>query len=255
MKCRLAANLSLLFPELPFPDRFGAAAKAGFDAVEILFPYEGDASAIAERLEGSGLPLVLMTAPPPNASGGPRGFAAAPGGEERFGADLRRALDRAERLGARTIHVMSGPGEGHEARAAFVGNLRSATEEAPGRRFAIEPLNRIDNPGYFLSDFDLALEVIDEVDAPNLGLQFDTYHAQIIAGDALAAWDRYGSRVVHVQIGDAPGRVEPGRGEIDFPGFFEKLRASGYDGYVGAEYNPQAEGERGLDWMREARGT
>lgn len=255
MTFRFAANLSLLFPELPFLDRFAAAAETGFDAVEILFPYESDASAIAERLDESGLPLVLMNAPPPNASGGPRGFAAAPGGEERFDRDLRRALDRAERLGARTIHVMSGPGEGPEARAAFVGNLRRATEEAPEQRFAIEPLNRIDNPGYFLSDFDLALEVIDEVNAPNLGLQFDAYHAQIIVGDALAAWNRYGSRAVHVQIGDAPGRVEPGRGEIDFPGFFARLRASGYDGHVGAEYNPESGRERGLDWMREARGA
>jgi len=244
-----AANLTMLFREVPFLERFDEARAAGFDWVEILFPYGEDASEIARRMRRAELKLALINCPPPNYTGGPRGFAAVPGGEERFQRDFRRALRYAERLGARHLHVMAGAAEGAEARETFLRNLAWAAHAAPDQSLTIEVINGTDMPGYFLQDFDFACQAIEAVGAPNLGLQFDTYHAQLITGDAMAAWSRCAPFARHIQIAGVPGRHEPAGGEIDYPAFFEALDESGYDGLVSAEYNPAGRTADGLGWL------
>lgn len=237
---KFAANISLLFAELPYVERFAVAAEAGFDAVEILNPYDLAAKETARALLASGLELVLINAPPPNYTGGAQGFAAVPGSEDRFRYDFRRVMRYAEALRPGLIHVMAGYEKGAAAQEAFIANLQWAADQAPQQRFTIEPLNSGDQPGYFLDDYPLAIEVLDAVDRPNVGLQFDAYHAEVIHGDALAVWQRFGHRATHVQIGAAPDRSEPvlGEGPVDFAGLFEAIDASGYSGWVSAEYHP-----------------
>lgn len=244
---RLCANLTMLFTELPLLDRPMAARNAGFEAVELLFPYDEPIPRLLERLDAARLPLVLINAPPPNHAGGPRGFAALPGLQDRFRSDFRRAARMAATLGARLVHVMAGPAEGFQARATYVENLRWAASAAPSLTLTIEPLSPGAAPGYFLADFDLAAEVLDEVAAPNLGLQFDAFHAREITGDLHGTWARMRDRVVHVQVA---GR---GRHEPDDPAFLARLDLDGFSGWVSAEYNPRAGTRAGLGWMT-ARG-
>ena len=252
---KFAANISFLWKDLALPNRVRAAAAAGFDAVEVLFPYDTPAPELKRALDQTGLPLALINCPPPNYTGGDRGFAAVPGQEDRFRTDFRRALRYAQALGAGHLHVMSGPAEGAEAETCLIANLQWACDFAPDHSLTIEPINPHDMPGYFLNDFDQAARVIDAVDRSNLGLQFDAYHAQRITGDALACWAAHGHRARHIQIADHPGRHEPGSGEIDFPSFFAALVADGYDGWISAEYAPAADVEEGLGWLAEvARG-
>lgn len=246
---RFAANLTMLFTELPMLERFAAAADAGFQGVEILFPYDIPARDLSRAAIAAGLEFVLMNTPPPNWAGGPRGFAAEPGLEDRFRSDFDRALRFAEALRARHIHIMAGYAEGPDARATFTRNLAWAADRAPHVSLMIEPLNPMDQPGYFLADFDLAAEIIAQVGAPNLGLQFDSYHAQLITGDAMAVWRRHAGIVRHIQIAGVPGRHEPTGGMIDYPGFFAALDQSGYKGWVSAEYNPRALTAQGLGWL------
>ncbi|WP_428927064.1 hydroxypyruvate isomerase family protein [Marinibacterium sp. SX1] len=247
---RFAANLSLLWTELPYLDRFAAAAEAGFDGVEVLFPYEFAAQETRRALISAGLDFVLMNAPPPNYTGGVPGYGALVGGEDRFARDIRRVLRYAELLRPDHIHVMAGEGDGADARATFVRNLQLAADTAPGQAFTIEPLNRGSFPGYFLADYDLALDIIAAVDRPNLGLQYDTFHATEIHGDALAVWDRVAPHVTHAQIGDAPGRGAPGSGHVDFRAIFAAMDDSGYAGWVSAEYQPGIKTEKTLGWMK-----
>ncbi|WP_103172720.1 hydroxypyruvate isomerase family protein [Paracoccus sp. SY] len=246
---RFAANLTMLFTELPMLERFAAAADAGFQGVEILFPYDIPARDLSRAAIAAGLEFVLMNTPPPNWAGGPRGFAAEPGREDRFRSDFDRALRFAEALRARHVHIMAGYAEGPDARATFTRNLAWAADRAPHVSLMIEPLNPMDQPGYFLADFDLAAEIIAQVGAPNLGLQFDSYHAQLITGDAMEVWRRHAGIVRHVQIAGVPGRHEPTGGMIDYPGFFAALDQSGYKGWVSAEYNPRALTAQGLGWL------
>jgi len=247
---RFAANLTVLFTELPMLERFAAARRAGFSGVEVLFPYDLATKELSRAARAEGLEFVLLNTPPPNWAGGPRGFAAIPGGEDRFRRDFRRALRFAQELGARHVHIMAGRAEGEAARRTFVANLSWAAAQAPQLGLLIEPLNPVDMPGYFLNDFELAAGILDEVGAPNLGLQFDAYHAQHITGDALDCWDRHGARARHIQIAGFPGRHEPQGGDIDYPAFFRRLAASGYDGWVSAEYNPATTTESGLGWLK-----
>ncbi|MBB1491769.1 MULTISPECIES: hydroxypyruvate isomerase family protein [unclassified Paracoccus (in: a-proteobacteria)] len=247
---RFAANLTFLFTELPVLERFAAARSAGFEGAEMLFPYDLAAPELSAALRAAGLEFVLMNTPPPNWAGGPRGFAAVPGGEERFRRDFDRALRFAQALRCRHLHVMAGRAEGPAARRSLVENLRWACARAPHASLLIEPINSDDMPGYFLADYDLAAELIDEVGAPNLGLQFDAYHAQRITGDAIACWDRHARRARHVQIAGFPGRHEPKGGEIDYAVFFRHVDAAGYNGWVGAEYVPATTTEAGLRWLR-----
>lgn len=246
---RFAANLTLLFTELPMLQRFAAAARAGFTGVEVLFPYDLAARELAQAARSNGLDFVLLNAPPPSWSGGPRGFAADPALTERFRRDFDRALRFGEVLGAQHMHVMSGTAEGAAARDTLIANLKWATARAPHASLTIEPLNGFDMPGYFLNDFGLAAEIIAEVGAPNLGLQFDSYHAHRITGDVAACWRRHRAIVRHVQIGGAPNRCEPDRGENDHPGFLALLEADGYAGWVSAEYHPIGATHAGLGWL------
>lgn len=248
---KFAANISLLFAELPYLDRFQAAAEAGFQAVEILFPYELAAKETRRALLANGLELVLINAPPPNYTGGEPGYAAVPGGEARFRSDIRRVLRYAEVLKPGLIHIMSGYASGPDAEDAFVRNLQWAADFAPQQQFTIEPLNPVSQPGYFLNDYDLAAQVLDRVNRPNVGLQYDSFHAHMIHGDAHAIWDRFHPRVVHAQIGAAPDRSEPGRGPIDFAGLFSAIDAAGYSGWVSAEYSPSTpRTPDSFDWTR-----
>lgn len=249
---RFAANLTMLFTELPMLDRFAAAAAAGFRGAEILFPYDIPPRDLSRAAISAGLDFVLMNTPPPNWAGGPRGFAAEPGQEARFRTDFDRALRFAEALRARHIHIMAGYAEGDQAYSTFVDNLTWAAERAPHVSLTIEPLNPIDQPGYFLADFDLAAELIARVGAPNLGLQYDSYHAQLITGDAMAVWRKHARIIRHVQIAGVPGRHEPTGGMVDYPAFFAALDAAGYRGWVSAEYNPVGLTTQGLGWLPQA---
>ena len=246
---RFAANLSMLFRELPLLERPAAARDAGFAGVEILFPYDEPGHLIRQALDRAGLPLILINTPPPNWTGGDRGFAAIPGGEERFRHDFRRALRYAQVLGARHIHVMAGVAEGSEARDTFIRNLAWAAATAPEQPLTIEPINTHDMPGYFLDDFDLAAEVLDTVGAPNLALQFDAYHAHRITGDVMGTWAAHGHRAAHVQVAGYPGRHEPAGGEIDYPAFFARLDSDGYAGFVSGEYTPEGRTGDGVGWI------
>lgn len=249
---KLAANLSLLWPELPFFDRFDAAAAAGFDAVEVLFPYEFGAQDMQAAMRRTGLRMILINAPPPNYTGGLRGFAARPGGEDRFQHDMRRVFRYADVLGVKLIHVMTGEGQGDLAFDTLVQNLKWASRNAPkGITLTIEPLNPTDMPGYFLNDYDLAAQVLDAVKKPNVRLQFDSYHAQSIHGDAVEVWHRYGLRAAHVQLGDTPGRVAPMEGSVDFEKLLTAMAGTGYDGWISAEYTPgDRPTEDSLRWMK-----
>lgn len=245
---QFAANLTMLFTELPLLERFGAAKSAGFDAVEVLFPYDASAADLLDRLALNQLTLVLINCPPPNYTEGPRGFAAIPGGQARFQHDVKRSLRYAKALGAQHLHLMAGVASGPEAKATYIENLRWAAATAPGQSLTIEPINPHDMPGYFLNDYDLAAEILDAVDAPNLHLQFDAYHAHRITGDVLGTWARMAGRVAHVQVAGFPGRHEPNGGEIDTKAFFARLDADGYTGWVSGEYNPKGRTGDGLGW-------
>lgn len=249
---RFAANLTFLFAELPYEERFGAAARAGFAAVEILNPYDVAIKVTQRALLASGLPLVLINAPPPNYTGGAPGFAAVSEGQARFQSDIRRVLRVAGELRPQVIHVMAGYVSGPEAAARFVENLRWAADLAPDQQFSIEPLNPVSQPDYFLNDYGQAAELLAQIDRPNVGLQFDSFHAQMIHGDATGIWSRYRDLIVHAQIGQSPDRTAPDSGEIDFPALFTAIDHSGYDGWVSAEYFPGDDTLSGLDWLKGA---
>lgn len=247
---KVAANLSLLWPELPYLDRFRAAGEAGLDAVEVLYPYDVAAKETQRALLANGLKLILINAPPPNYAGGARGFSAQPEMKDRFRSDMRRAFRFASELRVGMIHVMTGAAEGAEARATCIENMRWASGQAPkGITLMLEPLNETAQPGYFLNDYALAADILGEVGAPNVALQYDSYHAQMIHGDAVAVFDRYSDLIGHVQIGDSPDRSAPGTGDVDFAALFDRLEAKGYEGYVSGEYHPGGPTEATLNWM------
>lgn len=231
-------------------ERFRAAAEAGFEAVEILFPYDAPAQDMRDQMIWNGLTFVLMNCPPPNAIGGPQGFAAIPGLEDRFRRDFDRTLRFARVLKPRHLHIMAGVAEGPEAEVTFRENLKWAAARAPRQSLTIEPINRTDMPGYFLADYDTAARVLDAIGAPNLGLQFDAYHAHRITGDVLGAWAAHGARAVHIQVAGFPGRNEPAGGDIDYPAFFARIDRDGYAGWVSGEYAPAGDTAKGLGWMR-----
>lgn len=243
-----AANLSLLWPELPYPARFAAAAAAGFKAVEVLFPYGPDTAITKAALAEHGLELILLNAPSPLSE--PRGFAAQAGGAAAFRADIQTAFDCADLLGASFIHVMTGEGEGEAAKSALIDNLRWAADAAPaGITLTLEPLNPVSMPGYFLNDYELAANILGAIERPNVALQYDSFHAQMIHGDAVQVFESYRDLIAHVQIGDAPERSGPGTGLVDFASLFQALRAAGYAGWISGEYHPGPRTEETLDWM------
>jgi len=250
-----AANLSLMFTEHPLLDRFAAAADAGFDAVELQFPYEHSPDAIAGRLAASGLELTLFNLSPGDWAAGDRGLAALPHRREQFRVSVAQALAYAEATGTRKLHAMAGIARSPDtgAAAAYRDALRYACDEAGARgiEVMIEPINPRDMPGYFLSDFAAAAELIRELALPNLKLQFDVYHRQILHGDVLKGLEALLPITGHVQIASVPGRNEPGTGELDDFRIFRALDELGYAGRVGCEYRPLGRTEDGLGWRRE----
>ncbi len=258
---KFAANLSMLFPEMPFLDRFEAAAKAGFTAVEFLFPYEHDPAALRALLEKFTLKQALFNLPPGDSDKGGRGLAIFPDREDEFAAGLDRALDYAQTLRCRQLHVMAGvvPSSLTHAEAArtYVGNLRMAAAKAKalGVRLLIEPLNSRDMPGYFLSSAEQARLIIDEVGSDNLFLQMDLYHAQIMGGDLAERLRAHWPLIGHIQIAGVPGRHEPDVGEINYPYLFELIDELGYKGWIGCEYRPRGATLDGLGWFQPYAGS
>jgi hydroxypyruvate isomerase len=255
---RFAANLSMMYNEHAFLDRFAAAAADGFKGVEFLFPYAFEPQVLAARLQGAGLQQVLFNAPPGDFEGGERGIAALPGREAEFRDGFERALRYAEALQCPCIHVMAAlvPDTGAVARMreTYLSNLAWAAEQAgaAGRRVLIEPINGRDMPGYFLSRQADAHAVIADVGSPHLQVQMDLYHCQIVEGDLEARMRQYlpTGRVGHFQIAGVPARHEPDVGEVNFPHLFGVMDAMGYTGWVGCEYRPAAGTSAGLGWLQ-----
>ena len=250
---RFAANLSMMFNELPFMQRFEAAAKAGFKGVEFLFPYEEKARDIAAALKDNGLTQALYNTSAGDFAAGERGFAAIPSGKARFASDLDLALEYAAIIGPANIHIMSGIAKGPAARATLIENLGYACARAPEQGFVIEPINHRDMPGYHLDDQDEARGIIAEVGAPNLRLQLDLYHCQIMQGDLTERIRALVPVTAHVQVASVPARNEPHTGEVNFAHTMRTLDETGYTGWVGCEYRPAKGTLEGLDWFETYR--
>jgi hydroxypyruvate isomerase len=253
---RFAANLTMMFNEVGFLERFAAAARAGFTGVEYLFPYPYPAGAIAELLAESGLTQALFNLPAGDWAAGERGIACHPDRTGEFREGVAKACEYAGALGCRQLNCLAGithPGV-TEARAheTFVENLAFAAAELQrhGVRLLIEPINTRDIPGFFLTRTAQALEVIAETGSRNVGLQYDVYHMQIMEGDLACTIEKNVGVIGHIQIADNPGRHEPGTGEINYPFLFSHLDRLGYAGWIGCEYKPAGNTEAGLTWLR-----
>ncbi|MCY7371155.1 MAG: hydroxypyruvate isomerase [Polaromonas sp.] len=253
---RFAANLSMLFTEHPFLDRFEQAAKAGFKAVEFLFPYAFGASDIRQRLDTHGLALVLHNLPAGDWEAGERGIACHPDRVEEFRAGVAQAMVYAKALGVKQLNCLAGkaPSGVSEAvlRQTFVENLRYAAAELKKNslRLLIEPINTFDIPGFYLNRTEQAMNILDEVGYENAFVQYDIYHAQRMEGELAATMHKYLPRIGHIQLADNPGRHEPGTGEINYPFLFAHLDRIAYDGFIGCEYKPATTTEAGLGWYQ-----
>ncbi|GAA4335546.1 hydroxypyruvate isomerase [Variovorax defluvii] len=251
---RFAANLTMLFTELPFMERFEAAAKAGFKAVEYLFPYPYDKKELAAALRANGLQQVLHNLPAGNWEGGERGIGCHPDRVSEFREGVGMAIDYATALGCPKLNCLLGklPAgvSADQARKTAVENLRFAAKElqSAGIMLLIEPINHFDIPGFFLTRTDQALTLIDEVGSTNLLLQYDIYHAQRMEGELGATLAKNMARIGHIQLADNPGRGEPGTGEINYPWLFKHIDQVGYAGWIGCEYKPRGETVAGLGW-------
>ena len=247
---RFAANLSFMFNEVPFLDRFEAAAKAGFKAVEFLFPYEHPAPEIAARLKANGLTQALFNLPPGDWARGERGLAAMPGREAEFVAAVKTGLAYAEATGCRRLHAMPGLRHHGADRKTYIANLKQAARMAAdaGVDIVIEPINTRDIPGFFLNTTGEARAVIYEVGAASLGLQFDLYHRQIQEGDVTMAIREFGHLAKHYQIANPPDRGEPDDGDLNYRYLFKQVDESGFDGWIGLEYKPRGATLAGLKW-------
>jgi hydroxypyruvate isomerase len=252
---KLAANLSMLFTEVDFMDRFQAASAAGFDAVEYLFPYTFSAQDIRAQLQKHGLVQALFNAPPGDWAAGERGIACIPGREEEFRAGIATALEYAKILGNTRLHVMAGlmPDNIDQALATetYVSNLRYAAQQVKeaGLTILVEPINDIDMPGYFVNYQEDGAALIDEIDEPNVRLQFDFYHCQMMQGNVLSTFRKLRAYVDHVQIAGVPNRHEPDVGELNYRYLLAELDKDGYAGFVGCEYKPLAGTVDGLHWI------
>lgn len=252
---KFAANLSMLFTELPFMDRFKAARAAGFEAVEYLFPYDYSKENLSAALTSNGLKQVLHNLPAGDWAAGERGIACHPERVAEFREGVTRAIDYAKALTCPQLNCLAGkipPGVGKEqAHATLVANLRFAASvlEAAGIRLLIEPINHFDIPGFFLTRTDQALTLVDEVGSSNLFLQYDIYHAQRMEGELASTITKHLARIAHIQLADNPGRNEPGTGEINYAWLFKHIDAAGYRGWIGCEYKPKTNTTEGLGWM------
>ena len=251
-----AANLTMLFTEVPFLDRFERAARAGFDAVEFLFPYAFAASDIKARLQANQLKLVLHNLPAGDWDAGERGIACLPDRVDEFRTGVTRAIEYASALGVGQLNCLAGkvPLGATEAmlRQTFVANLRHAASELKkaGIKLLIEPINSFDIPGFYLTRTDQAISLLDEVGSSNAYVQYDVYHAQRMEGELAATLQKHLARIAHIQIADNPGRNEPGTGEIHYPFLFAHLDRIGYAGWIGCEYKPATTTEAGLAWRQ-----
>jgi len=256
---KFAANLSFLYQELDFLDRFAAAANDGFRAVEYMFPYEYPVDVLASKLREHGLAQVLINTPPGDWTQGERGLTALPGREAEFRAAFDRALEYAAALGCRQIHAMAGlvaPGADRAAmRRTYVANLKAVAPRAAERgvNVLLEPINTHDIPGFFLNRQDEANAVVADVGAPNVKVQMDLYHCQIVEGDVTRKIRQYIGNVGHFQLAGVPGRHEPDVGEMNYPWLFSVIDELGFDGWIGCEYRPQAGTTAGLRWMKACR--
>ncbi|MGB8436766.1 MAG: hydroxypyruvate isomerase [Burkholderiales bacterium] len=253
---KLCANLSLLYTELDFMDRFAAAAKSGFKGVEYLFPYAYPKDQLAEALARNKLVQVLHNMPAGDWAKGDRGMACQPGREGEFQDGVGKAIAYASALGCKQLNCLAGLAPHGVApdkvRATFVANLRFAAEKtkAAGIRLVTEPVNNRDVPGFYLNRSQQALEIMDEVGSDNLWLQYDIYHMQIMEGNLARTIEANLARINHMQLADNPGRHEPGTGEINYPFLFGWIDRIGYPGWIGCEYNPQAGTVEGLGWAK-----
>jgi len=249
---RFAANISFLFTELPFLECPAAAAHAGFGAVECHYPYDTPPERLQTALSAAGIPMLGINT---NNYAGPArdaGIAAVPGREAESSARVEQAIAYAPAIGSTSVHITAGnalPGS-TAARSAFIETLRNASERAAGLTFLIEPLNRRENPDYFLRSIDQAMELLEAVDRANVRLMFDIYHAQINEGDILTRFAASRTRIGHVQIAAVPGRGEPDQGELNYAHIVARLDELGYAGWIGAEYRPRTTTAAGLGRLR-----
>ncbi|MFN3017761.1 hydroxypyruvate isomerase [Vibrio coralliilyticus] len=252
---KFAANLSMLFTEVDFLERFDAAAQAGFSGVEYLFPYAFDAEQIKQKLEQNNLTQVLFNLPAGDWDAGDRGIACDPSRIEEFQSGVALAIQYAKVLGNTQVNCLAGITPAgvsqQDAHAAFVINLRYAAQalQEAGLRLVIEAINTRDIPGFFLNTTEQAKAVIKEVGSDNLFIQYDIYHMQIMEGDLAPTMSANIGQIAHVQLADNPGRHEPGTGEINYPFVLKYLDELGYQGWVGCEYKPKTTTTEGLDWL------
>lgn len=250
-----AANLTMMFNEYPFLDRFQVAKDAGFQAVEFLFPYDFAVPDVATRVRDVDIDVALFNMPPGDWAGGERGIAALPDRHEEFQMGVDRAIEYARALECKTLHLMSGiVPEGlnpDDMIKTYTESLRFAADACReiDATVVIEPLNNRDVPGYLVSDVGAAQTLVDKVDRQNVGIQFDMYHVQIMEGDLAKRFESHLDDIRHVQIAGVPERYEPNIGEVNYPYLFEMMDRLGYQGYVGCEYNPQGTTAEGLDWI------
>ena len=253
---KFAANLSFIYQEVGFLDRFAAAAACGFKAVEYLSPYDHPAGVIAELLNRHGLVQALFNMPPGDWGAGERGIGALPGREQEFRDGVETALVYAKVTRCRILHAMAGILPAGQERAGaervYLANLRHAADRlaAEGLTLVIEPINTRDIPGYFLNTTSQAMSIIEQVGRPNLKLQLDLYHVQIMEGDLAHRIRALAGHYPHVQIAGNPGRNEPDIGEINYPYLFDLFDELGYSGWIGCEYRPRGETRAGLGWAR-----
>jgi hydroxypyruvate isomerase len=251
---KFAANLTMLFGEMPFLDRFAAAKAAGFSGVEYLFPYEFEKAALREQLQQHGLTQVLHNLPAGNWAAGERGIAILPDRVDEFRDGVAQAIDYAKALDCRQVNCLVGiaPADADQLalNEVLVNNLRFAADALARQRIRllIEPINTLDIPGFFLNGTRQAVQVISDVRSENLFIQYDIYHMQVMEGDIARSLQKHLARISHVQLADNPGRNEPGTGEINYPFLFRYLDQIGYRGWVGCEYKPRTTTAEGLGW-------
>jgi hydroxypyruvate isomerase len=251
---KFAANLTMLFGELPFLDRFAAAKAAGFTGVEYLFPYDFEKAVLREQLQQHGMTQVLHNLPAGNWGAGERGIAIFPDRVDEFRDGVRRAVDYAKALDCRQLNCLVGvaPADADlaELNEVLLNNLRFAADALARERIRllIEPINTLDIPGFFLSGTEQAVQIISDVQSDNLFIQYDIYHMQVMEGDLARTLQNHLARIAHVQLADNPGRNEPGTGEINYPFLFRHLDQIGYRGWIGCEYKPKATTVEGLGW-------
>jgi len=251
---KFAANLTMLFGEMPFLDRFAAAKAAGFSGVEYLFPYEFEKAALREQLQQHGLTQVLHNLPAGNWTAGERGIAILPDRVDEFRDGVAQAIDYAKALDCRQVNCLVGiaPADADllALNEVLVNNLRFAADALARQRIRllIEPINTLDIPGFFLNGTRQAVQVISDVRSENLFIQYDIYHMQVMEGDIARSLQKHLARISHVQLADNPGRNEPGTGEINYPFLFRYLDQIGYRGWVGCEYKPRTTTAEGLGW-------